>query len=79
MIDPLNATVCDVIDELTRQYEKHGNVRIDSFFEGCTGGINIHYEPEHPPTAVAWSDGTPILYARDGKPETIYIGERYYE
>ena len=71
-------TVSQLITELQRLMGLHGDVRVESFFEGCTGGMNIHYEPERQPTAVAWSDGVPYLYNRDGEPATIYIGEEWY-
>ena len=76
-------TVSQLIKELQRLMDLHGDVKVESFFEGCHGGTNIHYEPKHPAKRreLITDIHTGIRYLQfeeDETPATIYIGEKWY-
>lgn len=77
-------TVSQLIKELQRLMDLHGDVIVESFFEGCNGGMNVHYEPEQPEKrremVTDYYTGIKYLqFQEDRVPATIYIGEKWYE
>ena len=77
-------TVSQLITELQRLMDLHGDVRVEGFCEGCDCGMNVHYEPEHPEKrremVTDYYTGTKYLqFQEDRVPATIYIGEKWYE
>ena len=69
--------VSELIAELQRLMDLHGDVHVESFFEGCNGGMNVHYEPGTPAQKRGFYDGY-YHYEEDEVPDTIYIGEKWY-
>lgn len=70
--------VSELIKELQRLMDLHGDVKVESFFEGCNGGMNIHYEPEHPATKRGYDVYGEWNWEKEAEPATIYIGEEWY-
>jgi hypothetical protein len=64
--------ISELIKELQKLHEKYGDVLVESFFEGMTGGMNIHYEPAHPPKMRG------KFVVEDGEEATVYLGETWY-
>jgi hypothetical protein len=67
--------VSQLITELQRLMDLHGDVMVETFFDGFDIGMEIHYEPERGAYEI-----TPEGYEfdRTPKPATIYIGEKWY-
>ena len=69
---PFDMTVLDLIEKLTRLAEKHGNIFVEAYAEGCYCGANVTYCPEVPAKMRGKFEIEPRY------PEVILIGEVPY-
>jgi hypothetical protein len=66
-------TISDLIEELTKIREEHGNIFVEGYAEGCFCGCTVTYCPEKPDTLDFRGHSND-----DGIPEVVLIGERVY-
>lgn len=72
MMYPFDVRVSELIIKLTELKEKHGDVWVECFAEGCYCGMNVTYlkaEPEKKRGNYVTSDGQEAV---------ILLGERVY-
>jgi hypothetical protein len=69
--------ISELIKELTKCLEEHGDLPVEGSFEGCVAPCELSLISAKGKVPVIWKDNVPISF-RDGYPEedTLFIGEK---